>query len=203
MPGTAIHPGYPSGIGGHVTTRGETTLIALIRGINVGTAKRVAMADLRKMLTSLGYGDVRTLLNSGNAVFTTKDSSSTVAEAIEHGLRDDLKVPARVLVRTRDQVVTAMAADPLGDVATDGSKHFLGFLDTKPTNAVEDIAELAADADTAPDIARLVGNHVYLWCPNGISKANFAKVNWDKELGTAVTVRNWNTVSKLVDLAAD
>ena len=76
---------------------------------------------------------------------------------IEQGLRDELKVPARVLVRTRDQVVAAMAADPLGDVATDGSKHFLGFLDTTPTNAVEDIAELADDADTAPDIARLVG----------------------------------------------
>jgi uncharacterized protein (DUF1697 family) len=186
-----------------VTSQRATTKIALIRGINVGTAKRVAMADLRKMLTGLGYADVRTLLNSGNAVFATDDSSAKVTAAIEHGLREDLKVPARVLVRTRAQVVAAMAADPLGDTATDGSKHFLGFLDSSPTNPVGDIAELAQDADTAPDIARLVDDHLFLWCPNGISKATFAAVNWDKKLGTAVTIRNWNTVGKLVDLAAD
>jgi uncharacterized protein (DUF1697 family) len=182
--------------------KSATTQIALIRGINVGTAKRVAMADLRKMLAGLGYSDVRTLLNSGNAVFTTTDSSSAVTAAVEQG-REELKVPARVLVRSRAQVVAAMAADPFGDIATDGSKHFLGFLDTPPTNAVADIAELAEDADTAPDLARLVDDHLYLWCPNGISRATFAAVNWDKKLGTAVTVRNWNTTCKLVDLAAD
>ncbi len=184
-------------------TKSATTQIALIRGINVGTAKRVAMADLRKMLAGLGYSDVRTLLNSGNAVFTTTDSSSAVTAAVEQGLREELKVPARVLVRSRAQVVAAMAADPFGDIATDGSKHFLGFLDTPPTNAVADIAELAEDANTAPDLARLVDDHLYLWCPNGISRATFAAVNWDKKLGTAVTVRNWNTTCKLVDLAAD
>lgn len=184
-------------------TKSATTQIALIRGINVGTAKRVAMADLRKMLAGLGYSDVRTLLNSGNAVFTTTDSSSAVTAAVEQGLLEELKVPARVLVRSRAQVVAAMAADPFGDVAADGSKHFLGFLDTPPTNPVADIPELAEDADTAPDLARLVDDHLYLWCPSGISKATFAAVSWDKKLGTAVTVRNWNTASKLVDLAAD
>ena len=178
-----------------------TTQIALIRGINVGTANRVAMADLREMLTGLGYGDVRTLLNSGNAVFTTRDSAATVTKRIEQGLRDDLKVPARVLVRTPAQVIAAMTADPFVDTATDGSKHFLGFLDSSPSNSIDGIAELAG-ADTGPDLARLVDDHLYLWCPNGISKATFAAVNWDKKLGTAVTVRNWNTVGKLVDLAA-
>lgn len=179
------------------------TQIALIRGINVGTAKRVAMADLREMLTGLGYADVRTLLNSGNAVFATADSSASIAAAIEQGLRDDLKVPARVLVRSRAQVVAAMAADPFSDIATDGSKHFLGFLDNPPTTADDEIDELADDAGTAPDLARLVDGYLYLWCPRGISKARFAPVKWDKTLGTAVTVRNWNTVSKLVALAAD
>lgn len=186
-----------------VTTPTVTTQIALIRGINVGTAKRVAMADLREMLTGLGYSDVRTLLNSGNAVFTTADSSAGIAAAIEQGLRDDLKVPARVLVRSRAQLIAAMAADPFSDIATDGSKHFLGFLDNPPTIADDEIDELADEADTAPDLARLVDGHLYLWCPRGISKATFAPVNWGKKLGTAVTIRNWNTASKLVDLAAD
>ena len=63
-----------------------TTHIALIRGINVGTAKRVAMGDLREMLSGLGYSDVRTLLNSGNAVLRSEDSPKMVAEAISRGL---------------------------------------------------------------------------------------------------------------------
>jgi uncharacterized protein (DUF1697 family) len=181
-----------------------STQIALIRGINVGTAKRVAMADLRKMLTGLGYTDVRTLLNSGNAIFGSTDSVAKVTAAVEQGLAGDLGVPAQVLVRTRAQVESAMAADPLAELATDGAKHFLGFLVDKPSkSAIDGIAELADDADTAPDVARLINGHLYLWCPNGISNATFAKVSWDKKLGTAVTMRNWNTLTKLVALAPD
>ncbi|MET0863887.1 MAG: DUF1697 domain-containing protein [Nakamurella sp.] len=180
-----------------------STKIALIRGINVGTAKRVAMADLRKMLTGLGYADVRTLLNSGNAVFRTTASETHVTTAIEKGLADDLGVPAKVLVRTRAQVEKALAADPFADLATDGSKHFLGFLVGKPTQqAVDEIAKFTDD-DWTPDSARLVDGHLYLWCPNGISKATFAKVSWDKKLGIDVTMRNWNTLTKLVALAPD
>jgi len=178
--------------------------IALIRGINVGTAKRVAMADLREMLTGLGYTDVRTLLNSGNAIFGTTDSVSEVTATIEKGLADDLGVPAKVLVRTRAQVERALAADPIGDVATDGAKHFLGFLVGKPTKQeIDEIAKFTNEGNWAPDIARLVADHLYLWCPNGISNATFAKVSWDKKLGTAVTMRNWNTLTKLVALAPD
>lgn len=179
-----------------------TTHIALIRGINVGTGKRVAMAALREMLAGLGYTDVRTLLNSGNAVIRSEDSPTDVAAAVSRGLAEELKVPAEVIVRSRDQVVRAMAADPFGTVATEGSKHFLGFLAGRPSaERLQKIAEITENADTAPDIARVIEDHVYLWCPNGISQARFKKLNWDKALGTAVTVRNWNTVSKLVELA--
>jgi len=181
-----------------------TTQIALIRGINVGGSKRVAMAELRDMLSGLGYRDVRTLLNSGNAVFDSSGSPAAVSSAIAKGLADELRVPAEVVVRSAEQVEAAMAADPLNSVATDGSKHFLGFLQAKPArNKVDEIAELAEDADTAPDVVRLIGDHLYLWCPNGSLKATFSKVNWDRRLGTAVTMRNWNTVAKLVELAKD
>src|SRR4029453_10917793 len=107
-----------------------------------------------------------------------------------------------VLVRTRAQVEKALAADPIGDKATDGAKHFLGFLVDKPTKqAIDCIPQFTNKTDWAPDIARLVDDHLYLWCPNGISNATFAKVSWDKKLGTAVTMRNWNTLTKLVGLA--
>ena len=180
------------------------TLIALIRGINVGTAKRIAMKDLREQLADIGFENVRTLLQSGNAVVDTEDSATVAAGKIEKLLVDGLGVPARVLVRTRRQVIAAGDADPLGNIAADGSKHFLGFLESKPTKKVlAEIVELTNEEKTSPDVARVIEDHLYLWCPNGISNATFAKVNWDKKLGTAVTMRNWNTVTKLIALAED
>lgn len=178
------------------------TYIALIRGINVGRNKRIAMADLRAMLESLGYADVRTLLQSGNAVFTGRGSASEVALAVEEAMTERLKVSARVLVRNPAQLAKAIRADPFGDRAAEGSKHFLGFLDVEPTTAVVDkVPELGPDAETAPDEARYVDGHLYLWCPNGLSKSTLWQVNWDRLLGTAVTMRNWNTVTKLLELA--
>jgi len=180
-----------------------TTHIALIRGINVGRNKRIAMADLRAMLASLGYRDVRTLLQSGNAVFTAPGSTTAVAKAIEDAMTEQLKVSARVLVRSPTQLARAIDADPFDGRAPDGSKHFLGFLDEKPAAATVDaVPQLAENADTGPDKARYVDGHLYLWCPNGISKSTLWQVNWDKALGTAVTLRNWNTVTKLLELAA-
>jgi uncharacterized protein (DUF1697 family) len=181
-----------------------TTHIALIRGINVGKNKRVAMADLRELLESLGYEGVRTLLQSGNAVFTATGSGASVAASVERAMTEKLKVSARVLVRTPAQLGRAIDADPFGDRAADGAKHFLGFLDRTPAPATVDaVPQLADDADTAPDEARYVAGHLYLWCPNGISKSTLWQVNWDKALATAVTLRNWNTVTKLLDLAAE
>ena len=178
------------------------THIALIRGINVGRNKRVAMADLRQLLTGLGYTDVRTLLQSGNAVFTAPGSATAVARDVEEAMTDHLQVTARVLVRSPAQLAAAIQADPFGSRATEGSKHFLGFLDGKPArSAVDAVPALADGADTAPDEARFVDGHLYLWCPDGISKSTLWQVNWDKSLGTAVTLRNWNTVTKLLELA--
>ncbi len=179
-----------------------TTHIALFRGINVGRNKRIAMADLRGMLESLGYGRVRTLLQSGNAVFTAPGSTATVAKAVEAAMVEQLQVSARVLVRSPAQLASAIEADPFGSRAADGSKHFLGFLDETPSRAtVAAVPQLAEDADTAPDEARYVAGHLYLWCPNGLSKSTLWQVNWDRSLGTAVTMRNWNTATKLLELA--
>lgn len=178
------------------------TLLALIRGINVGPSKRVAMADLRDLLAELGYSDVRTHLQSGNAVFSTGAKPSAVAVDIEEALADKVGVRASVVVRTGRQLAAAMAADPLADIADNGSRHFLGFLSAAPDPAkVAGLPELGDAADTAPDAVRLVGDHLYLWCPNGILKATFSRVDWDRKLGVVVTMRNWNTATKLAELA--
>lgn len=107
-------------------------------------------------------------------------------------------MPARVVVRTVEQLRDAVAADPFGADAPDGAKHFLGFLDGHPDPAT---AQAVEAMEIAPDRAALLGDHLYLWCPDGISKGPLSRVDWDRRLGVTVTVRNWNTVTKLLELA--
>src|SRR6187455_453211 len=97
--------------------------VALLRGINVGTAKRVAMADLRELVEGLGFGDVRTLLNSGNVVFTAKGKAAVDAAArIEQGLTTRCGVSARVTVVSAAELAEAVARNPLGKLADDPSR---------------------------------------------------------------------------------
>ena len=106
-----------------------STYVALLRGINVGRAKRVAMADLRGLFEELGYGDVRTLLNSGNVVFTTRaGDSAKIATRIEKALAKRLGLSARVIVITAGEMATIVADNPLLDVAVNPSRSFVCVL---------------------------------------------------------------------------
>ena len=172
--------------------------VALLRGINVGRARRVAMADLRATLDSLGHTHVRTLLNSGNAVFTgERAATDAMAAAIEAALLRRIGVRAPVTVLA-DATFHAIAdADPLLDVATDPSRHLVAFL-REPGTARDALAAVARD-DWAPDALALGPGAAYLWCPRGISESALAKAV-DRALGERVTMRNRATVTKLRDL---
>ncbi len=183
-------------------------VVALLRGINVGGAKKVEMARLRALIESLGHENVRTLLNSGNAVFTCHGPAAQVAGALEDAIEAEFGFTSRVVVRTGTELAKAMKADPLLDepslgvpsrnvVMANGSRHFVGFMAEKPRAAA--VKELAA-RDFGDDLLRIVGPHLYLWCPQGLSASAFFKLDFDRELGVAVTSRNWNTVTKLAEL---
>jgi uncharacterized protein (DUF1697 family) len=90
-----------------------------------------------------------------------------------------------------------MAADPLLHLLGDPSRHFVGFLAELPQS--EGVARLAGD-DFGVDQVRVIGRHAYLWCPEGITRSPLGKLNLDQILGVAVTMRNWNTVSRLANL---
>lgn len=179
---------------------GSTRAVALLRGVNVGGNKRVPMADLRRVLTRLGYGDVSTLLNSGNAAFTAPLSALVTApEDIEAALVAEIGVQCPVVVRTGIELVAALAADPLTELATDPARHLVGFLSAEPSPAA---LEAVAALDVAPDVIAVVGRHVYLWLPAGVSGGLLSKSPWERRLGVTVTSRNVNTIAKLVELTA-
>ncbi len=181
---------------GHVKIR----MVALLRGINVGGNKMVDMARLRALMTGLGYTDVRTYLQSGNAVFSClAQAAARAAPNIEDGIEDEFGFECRVITRTAPELDEAMAADPLLDLLGDPSRHFVGFL-SDPARP-EGVASLAGD-DFGVDQVRVIGQHAYLWCPEGLTRSPFSKLNFDRVLGVAVTMRNWNTVTRLATLTA-
>jgi uncharacterized protein (DUF1697 family) len=178
----------------------STCYIALLRGINVGRAKRVAMADLRKVMTTdLGYADVRSVLNSGNVVFNAAPlDPAAAAAAIEETLVLKLGVAARVVVLTSEELVTIIEENPLLSVATDPSR-LLAFILADPAMraAVEPLCEL----DWGAGALALGQRAVYVWCPAGVLDSA-AAATLGKQLGDATTSRNWATLSKLHALCA-
>lgn len=172
--------------------------VALLRGINVGANKRMAMADLRELLTGLGFSDVRTLLQSGNAVFTTRNTSpETVARRIAGAIDGQLGLAVGCLVRTSAELQAVIDHNPLGDVATNGSKLMALFLSEQPDPK---LLKAHDPRSLAPDEIRLGDRVIYQWCPNGVLAAPAAGAFAEKHLGVTVTGRNWNTVTKLAAL---
>lgn len=168
--------------------------VALIRGINVGRAKRVAMADLREMVEGLGYRDVRTLLNSGNVVFTVPGTSRADASArIERAMPAKLGVAARVFVLTAEEWTQIVADNPLLKIARDPSRLFVTVL-ARATDRKR--LEPLTREDWAPGALALGPRVAYLWCPEGQLESRLA-LAVGRALGDAGTVRNWSTVLKL------
>lgn len=174
------------------------TYVALLRGINVGKAKRVAMADLRATIESLGYGDVRTLLNSGNAVFTSKRVlKASAAEELRAALLKKTGVSSRFTLRSCDEFSAILEANPLLKVATDHTRLFAAFV--AEADGMKRVKPLTVQSWN-PEVVALGPGVLYIWCPNGLLESK-ALVAVGKALGDGVTVRNWATVTRLMTLA--
>jgi uncharacterized protein (DUF1697 family) len=172
--------------------------IVLLRGINVGGNRRVAMADLRTLLARIGYGDVRTHLQSGNVIIESGHTPERLKVAIERGLADELGLEIEVFVRTRDELAAVIARNPLGDVADNPSRYFVSFLSGKPDPSAIRAAK-ATDAGRERFVVH--GRELYAWHPDGVRDSKLAKLLAEKRLGVTATARNWNTVTKLLALA--
>lgn len=174
---------------------GGDKFAALIRGINVGKARRVAMADLRELLGELGYRDVRTLLNSGNAAFSdpSKAPPEAAAERIEDGMLKRFGFAPRVAVLTEAQLAEVVSGNPLVEVADNPSRLFAAFLmEPKDRRLLEPLLE----RDWNPERLALGARAAYLWCPAGLTECRLLE-EVGRILGEGFTMRNWATVQKL------
>lgn len=173
--------------------------VALFRGINVGKAKRIAMADLRTLFAELGYTDVKTLLNSGNAVFSAAATpAGRLATRIRKAVHGKLGVDALVIVKSADDIAAAIRGNAIAGAVTDGSRLLVAL-----TNDPAALAALGPLGKTKWGAEQVhVGKHAaYVWCANGIleSKAAVALLGGLEETGTT---RNWSTLGKIHALLA-
>ena len=168
--------------------------VALLRGINVGKAKRVPMAELRAMLTALGYRGVQTLLNSGNAVFESGGrSAATHASRIRAAIAKGLGIDVPVIVKSSADIAAIQEENTLAAIATEPSRLLVAFAaNAADLNALVKLALLIS-----PPERFLLGKHAaYFWCPEGILKSRAADALLGKA-GRSATTRNWATVEKI------
>jgi uncharacterized protein (DUF1697 family) len=172
--------------------------IALLRAINLGPSRRIAMADLRVLLDERGYGPVRTHLASGNVLLHSDAAPAELARELEQHLTDAFKLAVPVVVRSRDELADVVSRNPLGGVAAaDPRRYQVTFLSQTPP---ADLVARIAAAAVAPERVEVSGREVFAWHPDGIGSA-LAKLLASPRLGVTATARNWNTVTALLALA--
>ena len=172
--------------------------VALIRGINnIGMAKRVAMADLRVLFERLGFRDVRTLLNSGNVIFSAPNNGrADVIARIEKGLASKLGLTSPVTLLSGQEVAAAVRNNPFSDVSTNPS-HLLVVVPR--TRSGQGRLRPLLKERWAPEALALGSRVAYLWCANGVAKSPlWAAV--DRALQRSGTARNIATLTKIMAL---
>jgi uncharacterized protein (DUF1697 family) len=174
-----------------------TRYALLLRGINVGRAHRIGMADLRGLLQAEGHGDVATLLQSGNVVLDSDLAPGELARSVEQALERRFGFPVPTVARTADALLAVVAKDPLGAVATDPTRYVVAFFaeDLPP-----DVEEFLRGVDPGDDAFAVDGRELYLWCPHGQLESPLAAALAKRRAGPVGTARNWATVGKLADL---
>ena len=175
----------------------STRYVVLLRGINLGKARQVAMPRLREVLTTQGHGDVRTHLRSGNVVLDSPLPEEELAAAVRGAIEEEFGFEVPVVVRTGEEMAAVVRGDPFATEATDPARYLVTFMAEPPP---KDRVDALPPADVGDYLVR--GRELYLWLPDGIQNTPLASWKWDKLLGVPGTARNWNTVTKLAELSA-
>lgn len=170
--------------------------VALLRGINVGGRNSLPMKELSALLAEMGCRDIRTYIQSGNAVFHSDSSPKRLAQAMSAGINDRFGFEPHVLVLERRQFERAIEDNPFKDEGPESKALHLGFLDSKPTSP--DLDALS-DLKSPSEEFELVGSVFYLRAPDGVARSKLAARS-ERLLGCPMTDRNWRTVCKVMRL---
>jgi uncharacterized protein (DUF1697 family) len=175
------------------------THVALLRGINVGGHNLIAMSDLRDFLEERGLTGAKTLLQSGNAVFSSRRTGAGLERWLESEAKKRFELSIDYFVRTATEWDAIIAANPFPKEAERDPSHLL-VLCLKKAADPKDVKSLQ-EAIKGPEQIRVDGKQLYAVYPAGIAGSKLTITLIEKKLGTRTTGRNWNTVRKLAALA--
>ena len=160
----------------------------------------MAMSDLRETFGSLGYDDIVTYIQSGNVLFSTgARSEDAIAEAIEHRIAHDFGDSPAVILRSVHELRRIGTASPFAKKGADPARHHVTFLAEAPSRATLKALQLPP---SGKDELVVDGREVYVSTPNGYAGTKYTGTFIERRLGVVSTTRNWNTVSKLCELAS-
>jgi uncharacterized protein (DUF1697 family) len=169
--------------------------LALLRGVNVGGNKGVPMAELRALAGALSLGNPRTLLQSGNLVFSSEGAEPAELERrLEAAIAEKLGVETEVCVRPAAVWRRVVQANPFPEAARADPAHLLLVAFKAPPRS--DGPETLAAAYDGPEQLRLAEGHAYIVYPDGVGRSKLTPALLGRHLGQG-TARNWNTVLKL------
>src|SRR5258708_3320244 len=179
-----------------------TVQIALLRGINVGGHRPVAMSDLRDLITGLGFDSARSMLQSGNLVFRGDAQTGEILERLlEAEAETRLGLHADFLIRSAKEWKEVVVRNPFRKEAARDPGHLVVMFLKAAANA-KDVKAVQAQI-AGPEVIRADGRHLYIVYPAGIGKSRVTNTLIEKKLGIRGTARNWNTVLKIAALAAE
>lgn len=169
----------------------------LLRGVNVSGANLVKMADLRAFLANLGFESVETYIQSGNAVFSSKQSAAEANRTISEAFPARFGFSPKMMLLSAREFSAAIEGNPFTDPGIDPARLHLGFMAEPPGEAA--LAALAHRARGREEY-QIAGRVFYLFTPDGLGTSKFA-AGIEKALKAPVTFRNWRTVLALGALA--
>jgi uncharacterized protein (DUF1697 family) len=171
--------------------------VALLRGINLGPHKRVAMPALRELLGEAGFEQVRTYVQSGNVVLLSDAEPGSLERELERLMADRLGFDVEVIVRTEEELAEVVKRNPLATVAVEPKRYQVTFLaeELEPAR-IEQLADLAVPTERF--VAQ--GRELYAWHPDGVARSKLWAKLGSTGLGVKATSRNWATVTTLLSM---
>ena len=177
----------------------SVALISMLRGVNLGPHKRIRMDSLRALYESLNLEKPQTYVQSGNVIFKTVERDlGKIARRLEEAIEESFGFHSDVILRTVTELKTVVERNPFAGREIEPSKLLVTFLTAEPA---PEAREKMLAIDAAPEELHIVGREVYIYFPNGMARPKLPWTSIEKMLKTRGTGRNWNTVTKLLELA--
>ena len=175
-----------------------TMYVALLRGVNVGGHNKLPMAALRSLADGCGFTEVRTYIQSGNVVFSSRLGAAKVGVKLHDAILAECGIDTRVVLRTAADLATVVVKNSFLARGVDERLLHVAFLyeQSRPTLDAVDAAVYA------PDELAVVDAHAYFHTPNGLGRSKLANETILRKLGILGTTRNWRTVTTLAEMAS-